>query len=621
MTIVLQVVLGALVFLAYWWAAITLLRLPFVLGGMLVRAIRGPIDIGRLLRGRYLYVELLAPPFLAVALLVIVFVANAWGQDWLKIWEHPTLAGLLIVGAVASMRGSGAYFPAAREAAAFTFRFAWPLLALFIVIDFAGDQLKPETFKWSVTAMLSFVIVLTVFSALPVRAVIRRFTLLDERKDWVREKIARLTEISNILGETQGSQTVREALKNARELENAAATALRSNRLDAAEAAIIPAEMDIQYIDSLFSDRIRLSLPNEIQSRLRGAETDMERLRQELAQADVEEGGLAHLSQEIAKLLDEVSDKELSEDELVKRVEETNHILRQIQDTRTALRFRRNLESTISGIQEEVGSDRSLLATATAVGIDTASARRTLSELEAGLNEIKSGANVTSERLVEMYQAIQKRRAGFHGAMRSLEVEFSRGWQSRDAFEGAVTVYWPTMCSTGAPVDGAAVVHDDRVSDGKVLAARVEVGGTLLELPEPRIFNVAPADTDSYGLKSFSFAGKHGGMAKLTLDLEYVGRQEHIEGNVRVIPGLGESLAVAAGLGGVISAIAILALRTAIGDWGVSASVGAVIGGLAGPLLALSRLFWLRRDLAKLVRIPVERSDFSMSRRAGKSLG
>lgn len=582
MQILLQILLFLLIFISYFFVLKFFSSFPFFVIGFLFSVfdrIRGrqatPEFFGAITRAEVIWTLLLPPVFL-----FCLFWFRLWESSWIYLWENPLLITILYISSTWQASGSGGYNPIFRNLASGALFATGPIFILILVGFFAPASIWPNTFQWAVTLAAVFLLLVVVVVRFQAATDIQTFEALDKRHDTIGESLKKMQHLSYVIGDMESWRAVREAVDNVEELYSGTLQALRNKRLQEADSLMIRAEAEVSHVERTFRDRILLSLRDELKARLEQARVDVGGLQTEFEVAGLRAGNLTQLAQQIAELNVALDGLDLTDEGLLERLAPFEKLFREIVDTRTALRFRQQVDA--AGLRDEVEGRWLLVEIGKRLNLDTGDAEARRKDAETALQKFLGDPVKTSGELVEAYQSVQKALSAFRASLAFLESQIGHGWNVQTVESERLSVYVPKACSTNKAVQGAVGVEFDGRREQEV---SLSIDGILLELEADRTLKVSPMPGHSYGANLFTFVGKRGGAGLLKLRLADP-QQSQFAFRVQVKPSAIEIARDAAVFATPVGAVAVPLLHYfAKYEWKDAIPIGAAIGAGFGLLL------------------------------------
>ncbi len=594
----LQVPIFLLIMAAYFFVLRLVFGCPFFFLGVIISVVDRlrrdkvtPEFFGAITRA-----EVVAMTLLPLLFLFCFFWFRLWESSWVYIWQSPLLISVLYISSTLLATGRGSYNPIYRNLAESALIGMWPISGLLLLGFFAPHYIRPAVFLWAVTVSAALLCLIILAQRFRTASDVQDFAALDRRHDVVGESLGRLQHLSYLIGDVENWKAIREAVENVEELYSKTLQALRERRLQEADALMIRAEAEVSHVEKTFQDRIRLSLRHELKSRLEQASLDVNGLQEEFEVAGLKAGNLDELKQQIAEMSGALDALDMRDENLLERLAPFEKLFREIVDTRTALRFRQQVDA--AALREEVEQGWLLVEVAKRLGLDTSDVEERRKDVEERLQRFQGDPIKNSGELVGAYQSVRKALSDFRVSLAFLESQVGHGWSVRALDSGRITAYVPKACSTDKAVQGAVGVAFDPQNRQDV---SLSLDGTLLELEADRTINVAPLPGRAYGSALFTFAGKRGGQAILKLGLSNPREPQQVTFPVLVTPSVSEIARDALIFATPVGAVAVLLLWRFFGyELKDAAYVGAGVGGGFGLLVfALNYLRFRRMGRAR----------------------
>lgn len=319
---ILQIALFILILISYFYVLRCVLEVPFLLFGTGLAIWhnirhRDLTPRGHALLARF---EAIGLMLLTGIFILFFFYFRLCEAPWLKIWENPLIVGVLFLVLVHQAGHLKSYNPMLRAMASAALLWSWPIIILLIVGPFAPSYISPRTFQSAVGLSAILLLLAGVWSLMHVPTDIRSFESLDKRRTSLGESLERLQRVAKVIGDAEKWKTAREIISHVDQCYSEALKHLRRKRFDDADALIIQAEMEVTQVERALEDRVRLSLCDEMDARLKQAETDIYGLKGEFESAGLSAENLRELSNEIDALKGRLDELEMSDESFINRL-------------------------------------------------------------------------------------------------------------------------------------------------------------------------------------------------------------------------------------------------------------------------------------------------------------
>lgn len=590
----LQILIFVLITASYFFTLKSIFDLPpYIIGKFLMEWHKKqhykntPQDIAEFVR--YEHISILV---IDIVFILFFFYFRLWESPWLRLWERPFILAIVFYMLLIQASQSGSDSLTVRISASFAF-WASPLFIILLgIAQFVPEYILPTIFQWGVTTAAFLLLFSMAWAALNIPRGFQRFATLNERHKSIGESLQRLQHIANLIGNADNWRTVREAINHVDQCYSNAFNELKRERFHEADALMIQAEMEVNQIERIFQDRINLSLRDELEAHMKQATADVNSLRDEFEKDGLSRENLDLLSNEINLQISCLDKLDMYDKNLFQKLEPIEGLFREIVDTRTALRFRKNVSSNIDLFHKDVDKNWKLVQVAKNIGLNTTEAEKTKQVIDSELQMFQNKPINSSRELVQTYQLIQTDLTSFQASVAILDSIINRNYKVDSIDSGRIFVYVPKFCSTNQSVEGAIFVQ---YNESQVENLSFELVGTLLELQSEPNVNVSPIQGQSYGLSHFTFVGKRGGLATLTLRFKDVNQRNDHSYKVQVNPSMSEIGQNALLFGTPIGAFAVLGL------WGIgidlkeAGTIGGAVGGVSVLMIFLINYMRYRR--------------------------
>jgi hypothetical protein len=453
--------------------------------------------------------------------------------------------------------------------------------------------------KWGIFTGVLIVVFATVYQVRRLPSDIRQFEELDARHKVTLAALERYQHISNVLGDGTQWLAVVTAIRNLEQANTDAFEALKVKQLPKAEELMAHAEAEASAIQAAISDRIRLSLRDELSARLEQARRDCDALEQEFAAVGLQaESSLRGIRESIESLRGALPRTTFDETNLVQALAPYEVVFREIVNTRTALRFRNNVASVLDACRADLDNSRVQIDLTRSLNEDASSVETTCKKAIAAISELSSQRTLSSQSLIATYQELQKEMTLLRSLVANLATQRDRKYQARSFDSNSVSVFVPRRATTTAPSYAAVLVRPGLAASSSF---RAKLQSVLLELPDGPELNTEARPTGEYGLSSISFVGQRGGKGTLIVSIEEpVKLRQRVSFEVAVQPSAWESGRDAAVFGAPIGGVAVWGLWLLYGDIQYAGPLGLALGSAAAMGLFLvqrvrARIRWDER--------------------------
>lgn len=538
---------------------------------------------GNTVQQKYLaLIESVSNVVFSSGVLLFIYLFDIWASPFLRLWSNPLLITWVFITATIQMTFIEGPHPVLRTSAKSTFILIWPTTVLITIGSLSPSLIEMNTFRWGVTTSAIFTIIAGTWTSVGLPSRIRRIESLRQRLESLEDDFENIGKFRNIVGSNLAQERIDAAIATINSSYERARDELSRGNLDEAEAQIIQIEQNINEIKNIFQNEVRLSLSDELETRLSQLQNEADDLIDEAETSEIELQHLAHLKEEIDEIrltVDELDFEESATEDLVDLIEQFDALFGEINDIRSALRFRRNIDSTLDKFYREVNKKNRTVEIANHLGINVENQIESLDDLRMMLQEFQSVSVESSDELVRNFQSIQAAMTNFRNDVERISSRIEEGWQQKTIESGQITLYVPRYCYTYTTIRGAIVIQFD--SGRNYISPSIE--GTLIELPKNKKIEVAP--DDEFGIEHFTIAGKQGRTGTLTFRFEEL-ESKPLSFRVRIIPSLSElfeeSLKFATPIGAFVAAATWL-----LSDFSFQ-KIGAivfVVGGLSVILI------------------------------------
>jgi len=451
--------------------------------------------------------EALCRVIIALVGVALFSLANVW-PAWRGFWMSDVLLLVALLSVILRSGSASSYIPIVRQQVVFARVMALPISALLLLHHYKPTVLTAVGYSYGMVASYVCLVAITVLGYLYSRRKLKTFSDLDERHDSVLASLEDLSSLVQFFGTSEGFRGAREALSQARSASRAAFSLLKEDAPGAAEAALIHAEAELDYITDVLRDRIRLSLPDELEATLEQSKRDLESLKHELSSAGLDAGILNEFSSRIEVLEASIESVPTSHSALRSWLKPFDHLRDDLADIRTSLRFRQNSKRSLDRITAIIRQGKEKEKLFGGLDLPGERARERRERLEGLLSEFQGA----SGQLVVAYQGILKRLQEYRREISLLDRHVASSCQQLELVPSLLIVYVPKFVSTSEAVSGVISFRSEGFTGG-----RITLDGTLLEFQARTDFEI---DTAS-GTEPirFTFAGKRDGIASLTATL------------------------------------------------------------------------------------------------------
>jgi len=440
---------------------------------------------------------------------IIFFITNYGWVSWSRFWTSPLLlltASLFML----YVSGKSSYLPISiMRAQGFFFGvMAWPTAGLLVLQNYRIQIVNTSTYE--IGMVVAYVSVL--ISSYPGLKLTRRaFNIskhLSTLRDSVFGRLKSLEALSGYLGEAQFLKMLHEPLSQANVAFNVASSCINDEKHQAAEAAFIHAEMELDYVERVVKDRIELSLKDELNAMLILAGQETEELVAELKSAQLNSEIINPIKEQIKTQKIEVNTLPQKTYELLDWLRPFKEIQTSLVDTRTALRFYLNSGDSLRRIEQMLFEQNNIEHLCEVLGFSVQTATDCRITIEEELNTFKSGKFSNFGSLVVGYQTIQNKMQDYIRILSNLKNVISQNWQVFQFPESEILIYVPRACRTGEDVLGA-VFYNNKES----LSLSIVFDSPSLELPSNSTIDCDGLQID---VLPFIFAARREGKATLS---------------------------------------------------------------------------------------------------------
>lgn len=526
---------------------------------------------------------------LAALLAVLLLITSMSQQSWYAFWQSPVVLAVYLMVSVHATGQLKAYNPILRPVAVFWLYQTWPVILSVFLGAMFPQAFAPAIAKWAGLAAASALFLLGFPALKAAPRSIRLFEELDARHDVLGDKIRRLRHVVDVLRDMQEWAGVRDAFRNADAQYDAAFSRLRRGALQNAEAALLQGEAEVEGLERLVRDRIRLSLRDELDSRLQQAIDDCETLKREFEAAGLPSTGIDKIIERAAAQRTELPTVEFDVDNVGAALEPFEALLAEVVTARTALRLRSNVDASLDGLRAEITDTDRHVSVSDALGLDVDHAVTARNALKSRVAAFSAEGIDSVEGLIKEYRQLREAASSHRAAVDALVAGTKRLYSILQIPDQNAALFVPTRLTTHEATAGALLVT--RKGSEPCNPMLCELDGVMLEMEERRSFTVTCSPSATFAVVSFSLVGKRGGTGKLTARLKTTQGEDlqSVMAPVSIAPPGSEiaknALIFAAPSGG----IAILLLWYFLRDIAIAVPVGAGIGGAVSLLLFLLR--------------------------------
>jgi hypothetical protein len=517
-------------------------------------------------------------PFIVTAVFVFYYYwKGTISIQTLLLWQNPILLAATYAGAVLAAAGRNSDNPYGRQFSRGVVPQSLVLLIAVIVGSYFPDYFHQSSMQYAL------LITIILFSATGVFGLVKAilslevetFSSLEKRYDLLTNSMTQVQNEAFLIGGSTEWETIRDAMTEAQKLSQAAQHALRHNDLRSAGAALVQAETEVAHIESLIKARLRMSLPDALNGRFAQAHQDLASLRQDFELAALSAAHLDELETTLFSLKEKASQFTGQEADATAALQEYHKFFLEIAETRTALRFRRNVDNKIVEMKGEVDRLYNIRNIFPALALDSEAIDSAYVGLTGTIDKFRTGSVQSARELVDTYQALQGQRASFESLIAERASLIDRLWFSATLGVDMVDIFVPKVCSSTKAAHGAIRARFNQGCD------KITVGlvGTLLD-DVPSEIVIEP----DRPVEAFSFVGKKGGQGTLRARIRN-GRHQDSDRSFDVtvtesgIETTQHSLAIGAALAAIIG----------MGLWwqGQEVDIAGPIGGVAGLSVAV----------------------------------
>ena len=502
--------------LAYGFVIRSILDLPFHIIGMLLGQLIGKFKIVdkanfAKITQRLATIEIVTSIVFLCAFLVSIGAFQVW-LSWFEFWRSPMTLALFSYAATFGSSSRQGRVPLLRRAA-----LGWLVAATFVVLAVCVSVLFPAYFdyataRWASICAASLLIVASLWGLWKTPKQVYSFISLDRRHDELGTQLSRLQHIANVLPDSVTSTVIQDIVRSVDTSYKTAQRALQGNKMTEAEEAIFRAEVEVEGVNRAIADRARLSLKDELKAKLNQSRIDCDELRKEFEAAGLQGADVDSLVARLAELLRKIDEITFDAESMTVNIEPFEKFFTDIISTRTALRFRRNVGTSLDNLRDELRDTESQLLIAKALNLDVRVADSARSELAVLIEEFRERSVSSAEDLVGKYRALREAASRHRAAVKGLDVEAARQYVIENVDNFDATVFVPRSVTAANAVAGAVVL---RRGPHQIKALDCELDGVLIEFEQARSFVIALKEANSVSISSFHILGKRGGRGHL----------------------------------------------------------------------------------------------------------
>ena len=572
-----QVLYFVLLLLGYMSVLIAVLTLPFAFFGFGIAIVhRGRQANPRILE--YLTrAEITVTCLSMVGLGYLLYRDSAQVLPYLRFWESPALLGALLFTIMLRSRGAASSNPIMRDAATGSPAQAISILIVILIAEFFTLSVWQGTEVFALGTALVICLIATGAQYFSLPTSIRMVEQLEARHKRLSHSLAKLHQIAFLLGDTGNWEATQESVREVEKLSAAALAALNAKQFDQTESYMVQAETEVAHTEQLIRNKLQYSISDDLEARIAHALEDIDALKNEFEEAGLAVDSLAPLRGRVEALHLRIPPADAEADVLSDRLQEFEHVFREIGETKTALRFRRNIESVIDLQNEDLGTSRRQLRLASALGIAADPLNEARDQLGQHIENLKSNQISQSSDLVAGYRSLQDANLNFRTEQARLANKVDRGWTNGPVIENMVFAYVPKFCSTTNATRVAVYVD---FSDVQSETCTVTVDGTLVELPEEKSLTVKARPGRQVAVEYLEFVGKRGGRGSMSLRAELDGKEGRVSIPLQIIPSLNDTLQRSVFTGGFGAALAGFGTWYTTGEVNQAGVIGAAIGAV-----------------------------------------
>ena len=250
----------------------------------------------------------------------------------------------------------------------------------------------------------------------------------------------------------------------------------------------------------------------------------------------------------------------------------TKSCSRRLFNTRTAVRFSKNVNYALDSFRSDLSNIRMNLDLFRNLGADTTSVESLYERTLGKLGEFPSQGVSSSESLVSAYQALHREMGLLSSRVAQLSDQTNRTFQVQTRDCGHVCIFAPRSIRTTAPGYAAVLVKPESSVTSSI---KCTVQGVLLQLPQDAVLSTNQRGQAEHAVTNISFVGQRGGKGSLALVIEEPPEmREKIAFEVWVQPSAVESARDAAVLGTPVGGVGIWLLWYITGDIQIAAPLG-----------------------------------------------
>lgn len=520
---------------------------------------------------------------LALALGVYCWSVPPRQWTWLVPWKSPGTLSVFLLAALFFTQLTGWNRRTRRQMRTFVRSAAVGLVAVALFQWLHPTDIPADLDAWSMRLAPIWLLLLAVLARDEVSSLFERYQRLETKRRQISKHRKILTPVAKLVARAMDDPEIGESLDVLRDAEKEARRHLADNELTPAEAALLHAARELEEIKTALRERSDTSLKECVQRILREAEADLETLRADVEQTNLDPSLLEELEDEIGERIEELTVPPSDLVELSAWARPIESVFEKLSNTRTALRFYRGTDQTFDDLKANVGQIRFRIRIAELLGVEPPEDwERVQQELLGRIIAFEEGEMKSYGTLVALFNNIRRQLRKYRELAEVCERRIEHGWH-RARLDGLLA-WIPERCGTRRPTPGliVAVGEPDR-------AGILEAETNLLQLScGPQIELSSTDDILDHPHRRFTVTGDRNAAAELTVrvrdDAGEVAARETWQ--VEIEPATTDLTEKIAPMAPVLGGVA------GIGFWwgGMSVSTAvAVGGGLAGVLI----LIWI----------------------------
>lgn len=496
---------------------------------------------------------------------------------YFRFWESPLLLGVVLFTLVLRSRGASSHNPILRDLSGGVLTQTTCILIIIAISELFVLTLWSSTQYYAIcTALVIALLTNTIqFFSMPVN--IRLFEQLEKRHNLLSHSLGKLRQIAFLLGDSKNWEMTQEAVVDVERLTQSALQSLNQKKFDEAEGAMIQAETEVAHTEQLIRNELRFSLREDLTAKIENALQDVEALGREFEESGLSTEGLSGLAERVEKLREQIPEPDENTDALSTRLQTFERVMREIAETRTALRFRRNIGSVIDRQTADLDAAQADVDLATALDVSVDDVIQTRGKLASDLDQLQSGSITDSSDLVRGYQDLQATVFAFQSAQARLGNTINRGWNRSDVIDSAAAALVPKICSTTSAARLVITVDFSRLDTED---CTISVDGALVELPAEREIKLTATEGKSDALEYLEFAGKRGGRGSISIRVKTGDKEERMSIPVQIVPSLNDTIQNSVFTAGIGAGLTGIGLWYFTGDVSQAGVIGAAVGAV-----------------------------------------